>query len=142
MNSRAFTVLAGLDQERAPRPASRRRTARPVTEAAVKDAVLRQIALRGGYAIAKHMTGAGTRGTPDVLACIEGRFVAIEVKRPGNIPEPAQLGQLRKWQAAGALACWVQGVEQLNEVLEHLHDGNWHNDFTHPGDGRHASDPW
>ena len=140
--SGVFEVLAEPDEPRAPRPRSQRRTARPVTETAVKKGVLRTIKLLGGYCIVKHQTGLSRRGTPDVLACIGGRFVAIEVKRVGNIPEPDQLGELRKWQAAGALACWVQTVEQLNEALEHLDDHSWRNDFEHPGDGRHAGDPW
>ena len=140
--SGAFEVLAELDQDRAPQPKSRRRKARPITEDTVRRAVLRTIALRKGYAIVKHQTGMSERGTPDVLACIGGRFVAIEVTRPGSIPTPKQFGELRKWQNAGALGCWVDGTEQLPEVLEHLEDLSWCNDFAHPGDGRHAGDPW
>lgn len=142
MSSSAFVVVAELDQERQPRSRSRQRAPRPVTEAAVKDAVLRKIKILGGYCIVKHQTSMGKRGTPDVLACIKGRFVAIEVKRPGNIPNPDQLGELRRWQAAGALACWVQSVEQFDQILDHLDDVSWQNDFQHPGDGRAAGDPW
>lgn len=138
----AFEVLAALDEPHKARPPSRRRSARPVTEKAVRDAVLARIALRGGYAIVKHQTGLSRRGTPDVLACVRGRFVALEIKRPGNIPEPDQVGELRRWQAAGALAGWVHGVEQLDHLLEHLADPDWCNDLTHPGDGRDAGDSW
>lgn len=138
----AFEVLAELDEPPAHRPPSKRRKARPVTEDTVKQGVLDLIKLRKGYAIVKHQTGLSVSGTPDVLACIDGRFVAIEIKRVGNIPTPTQLGQLRLWQKAGALACWVDEVRQLNDVLEHLTDNTWHNDFEHPGDGRHAGDPW
>lgn len=138
----AFEVLAELDASPTVRPPSKRRKARPVTEDTVKQGVLALVKLHGGYAIVKHQTGLSVAGTPDVLACIGGRFVAIEIKRVGNIPTPTQLGQLRLWQKAGALACWVDEVRQLNDVLEHLDDYAWRNDFEHPGDGRHAGDPW
>lgn len=31
------------------------------------------------------------RGCPDIIACVKGRFVAIEVKRPGEVPKDDQL---------------------------------------------------
>jgi hypothetical protein len=142
--SGVFTVVAELDEKRRALPASKRRSARPVTEDAVKASVLNKIKThpRGGYAICKHQTGTGERGTPDVLACMGGRMVVVEVKRSGNIPEPKQLGELRRWQLAGALACWVDDAAQLDDVFEHLDELNWRNDFAHPGDGRHANAPW
>lgn len=137
-----FTVVDGLDAERVARPPSRTRKARPVSEASVKDRVLAKIALLGGYGIAKHMTSAGKRGTPDVLACLNGRMLVIEVKTVGNVPTPAQLGELRRWQEAGALACWVQEPAHLDHALEHLTDRDWRNNFEYPGDGRQSRDPW
>lgn len=138
----AFEVVAGLDAKRRSLPPSRRRSAAPVSELSVRDAVMREIAIRGGHGIVKHMTGAGTRGTPDVLACVAGRMLVVECKRVGHVPTAAQLGQLRKWQDAGALACWVQNVGHLRQVLEHLGNPSWYNDFDHPGDGRDADAPW
>jgi hypothetical protein len=136
-----FTVDPNLDSPRAVLPKSRRRTARPVTEAAVKTGVLARLNL-GGYAITKHQTSYGKRGTPDVLACRKGRFVAIEVKRPGKTPDPDQLGEMRRWQEAGALVGWVQSVAHLEQLLDHLDDPSWRNNFKHPGDGREADDKW
>lgn len=137
-----FTVDPSLDAPRRAVAKSRRRTARPITEAAVKTAVMRKLAVLGAYAISKHQTSLGKRGTPDVLACLEGRFLALEIKREGNVPTPEQLGEMRRWQQAGALAGWVQSVEDLDELLSHLADAGWRNDFKSPGDGRSADDPW
>lgn len=136
-----FTVNPDLDADRAPQPKSRRRAPRTVTEAAVKTGVLALLNL-GGYAITKHQTTYGKRGTPDVLACRKGRFVAIEVKRSGKTPDPDQLGEMRRWQEAGALVGWVQSVGHLQQLLSHLDDLAWRNDFKHAGDGREADDKW
>lgn len=136
-----FTVDPDLDADRVTLPKSRRRAPRTVTEAAVKTGVLKWLNL-GGYAITKHQSSYGKRGTPDVLACRKGRFLAIEVKRPGKTPDPDQLGEMRRWQEAGALVGWVQSVDHLRQLLDHVDDPGWRNDFKHPGDGRAADDPW
>lgn len=136
-----FAVDESLDA--APRAAarSRRRSARPVTETAVKDAVINELKRRG-YALAKHMTGLGQRGTPDVFACIAGRMVVIEVKTIGYDLQPVQRAELQKWQTAGALCGWVRSLTHLHDLLEHLDDPSWRNDFEHPGDGRGAGESW
>lgn len=122
-------------------PRSRRRAARPVTEHAVREACLRLLNQRG-YAIVKHQTGAGQRGTPDILGCVAGRMVVIECKTANNDPTPAQHGKLRRWQDAGALAGWVRSVEHLQQLLDHLDDSGWRNGLAVPGDGRGAGEPW
>jgi len=138
-----FTVVDGLDAERRPLPPSRRRSARPRTETSIKDEVVKRIALLGGYSVVKHQTGMARRGTPDVLGCIPtGRALAIEVKRDDERPTPAQVGEMRRWQDAGALAGWVRSVAELDQLLEHREDLTWKNDFQHPGDGRSAGDLW
>ena len=60
---------------------------------------------------------ANKRGVPDILAVISGRFVAIEVKRPGNKPSKLQLAQLRRIQAAGGVAMVAESVD---DVIAHL----------------------
>jgi hypothetical protein len=136
-----MTVDAELDATARPAPPSKRRAARPVTEATIKDngvALLNTL----GYFIVKHMTGSGTRGTPDVMGCIEGRMVVVEFKNEVNVPTPVQLAQLRRWQSAGALAGWVRSNQHIRQLLDHLGDPAWRNDFREPGDGRGAGDSW
>lgn len=50
-------------------------------------------------------------GEPDVVGCLEGRSVVIEVKQPGKRSRPAQLAVQARWRAAGAIVvvdatCW------------------------------------
>lgn len=135
-------VDESLDAPRKHRPPSRRRKARPRTETEVRTDCANEIRARGGNCIVKHQTMYGTKGTPDLIGCIPltmlgGRMLVVECKRSdADPPDPAQLGRLRKWQEAGALACWVRSVEHLRQVLDHLDDPEWRNDFAAPGDGR------
>jgi Holliday junction resolvase len=57
------------------------------------------------------------RGVPDILAVIGGRFVAIEVKRPGGKPSKLQLAQLNRIQASGGVAMIAESVD---DVIAHL----------------------
>lgn len=66
-------------------------------------------------------------GQPDIIACIRGRFVGIEVKLPGGEPTGVQMGTLRRWEAAGALAGWVDSLGGVTELLSHLDDSAWRN---------------
>lgn len=60
----------------------------------------------------------GTAGIPDVIACVEGRFCAFEVKRPGGQLTRLQEAALGKIKAAGGVAGMVTSVEEVRQVLE------------------------
>lgn len=72
-------------------------------------------------------TGAFKKGTPDLLACVEGRMCAIELKQPGETPTPLQWKRLREWAAAGALAGFVTTEVELDDLLSHHADPHWQN---------------
>jgi Holliday junction resolvase len=59
------------------------------------------------------------RGTPDVLACLDGQFIAIEVKREGklNTVSPIQQFQLDKIVEAGGIAVAADNVEKIIEII-------------------------
>lgn len=70
--------------------------------------------------IKKHNNQYARKGEPDILGCVSGRFVAIEMKIPGKEPTPIQYKRLREWEQAGAVAFWATSLE---EVLEKLREG-------------------
>lgn len=43
-------------------------------------------------------------GIPDIIACCNGKFIAIEVKAPNGKPKPLQLWNLKKIDEAGGFA--------------------------------------
>lgn len=81
----------------------------------------------GGEVIKIHGSPMMPKGTPDLLACLRGRFVACELKQPGQEPTPLQWKRLRDWAAAGALAGYVCTEVELDELLRHADDPDWVN---------------
>lgn len=62
-------------------------------------------------------------GTPDLLLCVRGRFIALEVKRPGRLSTLTRLQQqhIDKIKTSGGHAAVATSVEEaLKEVSEWL----------------------
>jgi hypothetical protein len=62
--------------------------------------------------------GMGVAGDPDIDACIRGRSVQLEVKRPGERPTPLQVKRLEEWRQAGALVGVVTSVAEVRTLFE------------------------
>jgi penicillin-binding protein-related factor A (putative recombinase) len=60
----------------------------------------------------------GAAGTSDLTACYQGRFVAIEVKKPGNKPTVKQQAYLDRVTAAGGLAFVATSIDDVQEALD------------------------
>ena len=70
--------------------------------------------------------GMGVAGDPDIDACIRGRSLQLEVKRPGEKATPLQLKRLAEWRRAGATVGVVNSVAEVRKLLEdefHLSSG-------------------
>lgn len=80
-----------------------------------------------GQVVKIHGSSSQAAGTPDLLACVRGRFVAVELKQPGNRPTALQFARLRSWEAAGAVAGWVTTEAELDELLGHVDERGWRN---------------
>lgn len=65
---------------------------------------------------------AGVDGISDIIGMIEGRFVAIEVKLPGNKPRPDQLEFLDNVKRAGGVGLWVKSFSELYDSLKKIFD--------------------
>lgn len=70
-------------------------------ERTIQRACLKTLRERGAYAV--NIAGGPSidTGTPDILACYRGRFVAVEVKRPGQVPTEIQRFRLKQIAKAG-----------------------------------------
>ena len=81
-------------------------------------AILRQLKHRPRcFAWKTHGGMYGTAGIPDIIACVGGRFVALEVKQPGGKLSRLQEITLGKIRAAGGVAAMVTSVEEAGRVL-------------------------
>lgn len=64
----------------------------------------------GAWCHAPVPSGYGTP-TLDILACVRGRFLAVEAKTPGREPTPRQHRTAREIEAAGGVAFWCDSFE-------------------------------
>jgi hypothetical protein len=89
-------------------------------EAAVKAKIHAALKAQGAYAV-NYIGGLhANNGTPDILACLDGRFIGIEAKAGGNKPTELQLHNLRRIDDAGGLALVINETNlELVRDLEH-----------------------
>lgn len=59
-------------------------------------------------------------GTPDILACLNGKFIAIEVKRLGKKATPLQEHHINEIKKAGGIAFVACSVDEVKQGLEEL----------------------
>ena len=67
-----------------------------------KDDICKYLDSIGAWYCKPFMAGYGKRGVPDIIACVNGVFWGIEVKREGKDPTMIQHRRMEEiWQAGG-----------------------------------------
>ena len=69
------------------------------------------------FAWKEHGGMYGTAGIPDIIACIDGRFYAFEVKTPEGRTTKLQDATIRKILACGGTASVVRSVSEVRAVI-------------------------
>jgi hypothetical protein len=67
-------------------------------------------------------SAAGAKGTPDLLVCHRGRFVAFELKKPDGsykTTKPQEI-RIRQIRAAGGVAEVVTAIADVAAVLKRM----------------------
>ena len=59
-------------------------------------------------------------GVPDIIACLNGRFVGIEVKRPGGIVSPLQQYNIEEIHKSGGVAFVAYSFEEARKRIDAL----------------------
>ena len=59
----------------------------------------------------------GTNGVPDIICCYRGRFLGLEVKRPGGKLTELQKRTLDRINTAGGIARRVDSVDDVKAVI-------------------------
>ncbi len=86
-----------------------------MTEQQLQKKILDYIKSIGGYA--RKVSNANRNGTPDIIACIEGKFYAFECKVERNIPTQLQIYNIDQIRKAGGVAQVVYSLGAVKEVL-------------------------
>lgn len=92
------------------------------SEHSVKEAVKRRLKKRGAWWTFPHQRGYSQAGVPDILACVNGYFLAIETKFGKNKPTKHQQRQISLIRHAHGRALVVNenNMQELEEVLDEL----------------------
>jgi hypothetical protein len=77
---------------------------------------------------------SANNGTPDILACLNGRFIGIEAKAGKNKPTDLQTLNLKRIDDAGGLALVIneENLNQLEFILEAEHPRSNYKLFARP----------
>lgn len=95
------------------------------SEAKVKAKVVKILKSHDVYYFFPATHGMGRSGVPDIVACVSGRFVAIECKAEGNHPTPLQTRELQDIHASlgiGLVICETN-VDLLDGTIKLLKYG-------------------
>lgn len=63
--------------------------------------------------------GYGRNGVPDILCCVKGAFIALEVKAGKNVPTPWQRRELAAIVKAGGKAAVVRSLQEVKDLVGH-----------------------
>ena len=74
----------------------------------------------GCFAWKEHGGMYGVAGIPDIIACVGGRFVAFEVKVPGNKMTKLQEITIQKIQDAKGQAFMVTSAAEVAAILKEM----------------------
>jgi len=84
-------------------------------ESKIQSQIIKYLESIGAYVV--NVVQAGKPGTPDVLCCVEGFFVGIEVKRPGQKPRRLQEHHLERIRKAKGISMVATSAEDAKEQL-------------------------
>jgi hypothetical protein len=100
------------------------------SESQILQAVMRVVKMHSAVAFAWRANTGGTKfgnqhvrfgfpGQSDILGCLKGgRFLALEVKRPGAQTTPEQTAFLEAVRRAGGVGAVVRSAEETLQILD------------------------
>lgn len=90
-------------------------------EQKIQTKIIKYIEKIGGLAIKQNQIGIYAQaGVPDLICCLHGRFIAIEVKIPGEYPKPLQMAFIDAINRCGGFAFYATSVEEVERKLKEL----------------------
>lgn len=90
------------------------------SEKTIENRIKRYLDSIGAWHIKTHGNIFSKVGTPDIIACVNGHFVAIEVKRPGGVISELQKYHIKAIQKSGGIAFVAYSLEETKQHLEKL----------------------
>jgi len=89
-------------------------------EARIGKKIREYIEERGGFVFKVHGGPQMMAGLPDLICCIQGLFIGIEVKQPGQNPTARQVFIHSLIRRSGGVAIVAHSVEEAANTIESL----------------------
>jgi Holliday junction resolvase len=91
-------------------------------ESGLQTSVLKYLKERGHYAV--NVPGnAFAQGLPDIMACVCGKFVGLEIKSADGSLRPLQKVNIKNIRRAGGIAEVVRSLDRAKEIIETIESG-------------------
>ena len=94
-----------------------------ILESKIQTKILKELKTLGIYAHKNIVTNR--KGIPDIIACVNGLYVAIEVKRLGGKPTKLQEWNIDQIKNSRGIAIVAYSWEDVAELLRKLYDNQW-----------------
>ena len=96
-----------------------------MNEQAYQKKITTYLESKGAYVV--KIVAASKKGVPDVLACYQGYFIAIEVKTPLTRHNTTKLQDynLRRVTDAGGYAIVAVDVDDVRDIIEEIDNENY-----------------
>ena len=86
-------------------------------ESKLQKEVIKLVHSFGGYVVKVHVSAYQNQGTPDIIVCYMGKFIAFELKEKGNKTSSIQDLRIRQIQNAGGIAKAIYSLKEIEETL-------------------------
>ncbi len=90
------------------------------SENAIRAQIVDYLRTNGARPIKYHGGPMSEAGIPDLLVCYRGRFVYMEIKKPGEYPTKLQANRMRQLDQAGAVGAFVTCLSDAIAILNHV----------------------
>lgn len=93
-----------------------------MSEKTFENKIKRYLKEKGCYYVKYFGCGYSTSGTPDILTCVNGYFLAIEVKAQNGKPSELQLVKIDDIRKAGGFGfvIYPSGWDRLKDIIDGL----------------------
>lgn len=92
-----------------------------MSEKKVENEIKKWLTSIGSYFIKVHGSAFMPPGIPDILACVNGFFIGIEVKRPGAKREQSEAQKVHEHNILKAKGLYLL-VDSLEETMEKVNE--------------------
>ena len=87
-------------------------------EKQIENTIKKYLASLGVWYIKHHANKFTKVGVPDILACWNGKFVAIEVKTPVGVLSELQKYNLKAISESGGISIVARSLQDVKEVIK------------------------